>query len=352
MNLHMDEGATVARPRQCIITKLESLDNTGLKSFLRMGRDDFDELLDLVCDDDVFDNTDDEQQDEPGAQLAVALTRLGCNGSGHILLRMFWDRSEGLSRTYIERGIQAVLGLQDTYLAWPARAQRQAHATRMAEKKFPGCVGFITETTITLPLDPMAEHRLQSHNVQVVCDMDGRIMMLFLGSSGRHVLCESPLWHHPSRYFSRGEYLLADATHPLSAITIPPYAGHDLTLDQTRFNARLDRVRKVKGCLALMKSRWSSVDYRPEFMSKKATEGDTVNAIEWISACAILHNFMHDRMRARGYRVPPVVDSTTVALLRYNTAEELRDCLVQLTRRAGRKAGGVAKRTGQSVERT
>ncbi|KAF9964182.1 hypothetical protein BGZ70_006808, partial [Mortierella alpina] len=118
------------------MTKLDSFDDTAFKSFLRMTRDDFDELLDLVGDDDVFDNTGDEQQDEPAAQMALALTRLGTGGNGHILLRIYWDRSERSALTYLERGIQALLGLQDTYLAWPTRAQRRAHAARMAQKNF------------------------------------------------------------------------------------------------------------------------------------------------------------------------------------------------------------------------
>ncbi|KAF9292623.1 hypothetical protein BGZ68_000027 [Mortierella alpina] len=291
---------------------------------MRMDPEDFEELLDLIGDDDVFDNTGDEQQDEPTAQLAVALSRLGSYGSGvdTLLPVGIWDRTRESCHTYTERAIEALLGLQDQYLAWPTPSQRRVHAARMAEKKFPGCVGFFTQTTITLSLDPLTDKHLYSHNVQVICDMDGRILKIFLGSSKRHNLCKSSLWKHPDRYFSKGEYLLADSTYPVSTIIVPPFTGDDLTLDQTRFNARLERH----------------------------DEGPTLDI-----CMRNLHNFMHDRKETQeSYmrRQASAQRTTAPEPLHYETGEELRDSLVQVARRPGRKPAGIAKHQGRLAERS
>ncbi|KAF9292624.1 hypothetical protein BGZ68_000028 [Mortierella alpina] len=183
-----DEDDHVARPRRCILQKLGTFSRKQIMTFLQMDRDTFEVLVDLIFDDEVF-TSDNEQQEEPTAQLVVALDRFGSygNGVGAMRLGMTWDRSRTSCLTYVERVVTALLGLQDQYLAWPTPTQRRVHAARMAEKKFPGCVGFITETTINLALDPAANRKSRSHSVQIVCDMDGRILKIFLSSPGEHL---------------------------------------------------------------------------------------------------------------------------------------------------------------------
>ncbi|CAO3571157.1 unnamed protein product [Mortierella alpina] len=181
-----DEEEATAGPRRCIVERLQGYSDRQFKRHLGIDRASFVRLARLIMRDDVFKNTDNEQQEVPLAQLAVALSRLDSFGNCVAPLRfgLMWDRSVRTCLTYIEHTVEALLGLQDRYLAWPTPVQRRAHAARMAEKKFPGCVGFVAGTTISLPLRPACQGRERARNVQVVCDMDGRILMIFLGSSG------------------------------------------------------------------------------------------------------------------------------------------------------------------------
>jgi len=62
---------------------------------------------------------------------------------------------------------------------------------RSAEEGFPGWMGFIHGTTILPSLRPAYQrdfyydrHARYSHNLQVVCDSDRRIIMLYSGYSG------------------------------------------------------------------------------------------------------------------------------------------------------------------------
>ncbi|CAO3568669.1 unnamed protein product [Mortierella alpina] len=123
--------------------RLERSRDGLFKTVVRMNRESYDVLLELVIDADVFKNKSTKQQEEPGSQLAATLYRLGHNGSsaGSGIAEWSWDRSEGACQRYIQRGSSAIMLLQDQYLKWPTLEERQTHLREWRRKGFQVAVG-------------------------------------------------------------------------------------------------------------------------------------------------------------------------------------------------------------------
>jgi len=201
MELLVSEGSKYSnRPlhyrtnRAPIDTRLKGFSDQELKAVLRMSCASFMKLQDEIHEHPVFETIGPSRKQElPGGQLAVALDRLGHNGNGVESTRLgcFWDRSGGACSDYLERVVKAILSLESNYLAWPSPEDRDRHSARMAKLGFPGCVGFVDGTTIPLSQRPEHQgdfyydrHGRYSLNLQVVCDMDRRILYLFAGYTG------------------------------------------------------------------------------------------------------------------------------------------------------------------------
>jgi nicotinamide mononucleotide adenylyltransferase len=180
--------------RRNVVTELEEGTEDFYKTHMRMTSESFSKLLRLIFQHGIFRNRSNRKQEEIAAQLAVTLDRLGHYGNGMSSLRnaRLWDRSSGSLRNYFDRGIKAILSLEQQYLSWPTPEERRAHSEYMAQLGFPGCIGFVDGTTIKFEQRPghhgdyfHDRHDDYSLNIQVICDATRKILFVFTGFSGR-----------------------------------------------------------------------------------------------------------------------------------------------------------------------
>ncbi|KAF9583078.1 hypothetical protein BGW38_010293 [Lunasporangiospora selenospora] len=72
--------------------------------------------------------------------------------------------------------------------------------------------------------------------------------------------------------------------------------GNDLTGDETDFNTCIAHVRACnENCIGILKSRWMSLKELPIRIRQETSRGDITRALDWITACSILHNFLLER---------------------------------------------------------
>lgn len=106
---------------------------------LRMDRDSFWHLHDLISEDPIFVSTGKKPQRPPSYQLAAFLARMGA--LGNIKTAGFCAIAEGTVRLYCFRVVHAVRKLRPLFLAWPHNERRDYIARQMAVAGFPGCIG-------------------------------------------------------------------------------------------------------------------------------------------------------------------------------------------------------------------
>lgn len=113
-------------------------------------------LLDLVKNHSVFQNNSYHQQWDPATQLAIALCRLGSNGNGAACRRLnnLFSVGYGTIDLYTRRVIKAIKSLRTQVIQWPSQAERLELSQIMQDEGFPGCIGFVDETTIPLSQKP------------------------------------------------------------------------------------------------------------------------------------------------------------------------------------------------------
>ena len=106
----------------------------------------------------------------------------------------------------------------------------------MALEGFPGCVGFVDGTGIPLYQKPgfdgstFYDRKGQySINAQVICNCNKKITAIFSGWPGScadsRVYKMMSLANEPEKWFSKGQYLLADSAYSLTPTIIPSYKG-------------------------------------------------------------------------------------------------------------------------------
>lgn len=131
--------------------------------------------------------------------------------------------------------------------------------------------------------------------MQIVCDVDKRIIAMHVGCPGScadsTVFKRMAQYKKPHKYFSPGEYLLADSAYGLSMTCIPackaPAAN---TPDNASFNYCLARSRvRNEHCIGVLKSRWGSLR---EMRQQIRNAEDYDHLLEWVVSCCILHNML------------------------------------------------------------
>lgn len=131
--------------------------------------------------------------------------------------------------------------------------------------------------------------------MQVVCDVDKRIIALHVGCPGScadsTVFKRMPPYKQPHLFFSPGEYLLADSAYQLSRTCIPSYKAPAANRqDNKEFNYCIAKSRvRNEHCIGVLKSRWSSLQ---EMKQQIRSAGDMQILIRWVTACCVLHNML------------------------------------------------------------
>ncbi|KAF9199224.1 hypothetical protein BGZ49_010694 [Haplosporangium sp. Z 27] len=126
------------------------------RAMFRTTREGFKGVLELVKDNPIFHNASRHQQAHPSVQLAVALARFGSNGTGATVskLQTTFQIGAGTVTLYTKRVIKALLDVHDDWITWPSARRRSEIGQVMREEGFPGCVGYIDGTTVTISQKP------------------------------------------------------------------------------------------------------------------------------------------------------------------------------------------------------
>jgi hypothetical protein len=134
-----------------------------------------------------------------------------------------------------------------------------------------------------------------SVNMQVVCDVDKRIIAIHLGCPGScadsSVYKRMPIYKLPQLYFSPGEFILADSAYALSTTCIPAYKAPAANEPKNaEFNYCLARSRvRNEHSIGILKSRWASLR---EMRQQLRTKEDMQGFKSWVVACCVLHNML------------------------------------------------------------
>ncbi|KDN47372.1 hypothetical protein RSAG8_03512, partial [Rhizoctonia solani AG-8 WAC10335] len=201
------------------------------KAWLRINRNSFFRLLDLIKDDPVFHSTGQKPQMPVKYQLATFFTHHGWDPA--MKIKTVLGVSEGSVYNHTYRVVKALRRLKPLYLAWPSRKERSALKRHAQNEGFPGAIGAIDGTLLDLKIKPQknavafrTRKKTWGLNMQAVVDWDGKIISYDLGWPGCTpdvtVWKESHLWLHRDTYLSRDEWLIRDRDelHNASAGTL------------------------------------------------------------------------------------------------------------------------------------
>ena len=236
-------------------------------------------------------------------QLLVALERFGYDGTSSSIGKI--ARSLGIGNgtviLYTDRVIETILSIHDEFITWPDRRKRKVTSNYFDENHhFKGCVGIVDGTFVNLCQKPSVDpetywsrKQKYSMNVQIVCNEKREIIYYQVGYPGScpDSVCfrNTDLFKNPSRYFSRGEYLLADGGYILNSKTLVPYRNPQEP-ETLEFNRKLSSARIiVEHVMGNLKGRWGSLRGTRIKITRKE---DTVKVNRFIRSILVLHNMV------------------------------------------------------------
>ncbi|KAL3699612.1 hypothetical protein R1sor_017634 [Riccia sorocarpa] len=154
---------------------------------------------------------------------------------------------------------------------WPDRAERRRISDEFSSKGFPNCVGLIDGTMIPLSQRPHFDGEVYydrkgrySFNLQVVCDEKRRIIYFCTGWPGS---CQD--------------------------IALCSYKISNNDRDREEFNKCIAHTRIVnEHCIGVLKARWHSLH---ELRCQLKQDKDNKYAVNWISVCIYLHNYLNGK---------------------------------------------------------
>lgn len=288
-----------------LIEVLPELDDNRFRTFVRVNRGGFRDILREIENDPVFTNTSRHSQTPVSVQLACALQRFGTygNSSSFIQLGQRYAIADGSVKNFTNRVITALLNVKDRYIKWPTQAQKNRHKKKvLKEFDFPNCVGIIDGTHFNLHCKPTVQgeayfSRKSRYGIasMIVCTVDFRIIYASTGrpasTHDTRVWRNSDLCNNIHHYLDEHEYLLADTGYPLSRNVIIPFKKpHANKRRNRRFNKHLSQVRiKVEHCIGILKGRWQSLR---ELRSLLIKPKHHKHAVQWAEACMVLHNMV------------------------------------------------------------
>ena len=284
-------------------TMLLILPGDEFREAFRMNKDTFIFILNKIQNHQVFKNNSRHQQQPVWLQLLVALERFGFDGTSSSVGKI--SRNLGISRgtviLYTARIIEAILSIHDEFIKWPNRRRKKQTSDYFEENhQFKGLIGIVDGTFINLCEKPQVDpetywsrKQRYSMNVQIVCNERREIIYYQVGYPGScpDTVCfrNCDVFKNPERYFSNGEYLLADGGYVLNNRTLVPYRNPQEP-EKLEFNRKLSSARIiVEHVMGILKGRWGSLrGLRLKIKEKQ----DTENVNKWIVCCLILHNIV------------------------------------------------------------
>ena len=305
----------ISQPRTTSIPTIFSLLAASPEAFMkwaRMSKPSFDQLVNDIRQQSVFSANDSGHAQAPVEwQLLVALSYLGLPGSSssrHIVAQQF-SVSEGKVERYTNRCTNAIINqLEKDKVYWPSPEARADSTSKLqGTTVFDQCVGFVDGAIFPLA-SPPSVHQREFHtgkmgyafNSILVCNANHKIIAGLHGWYGsthdQHVYEQAQLYQQPAKFFSPGEYLLADSAFTPSATMIPAYhryTGQSLARPKRKFNQELNEHRvAIDVTKRMLKNRWQSLKSIPLEITDKDS---AMRLICWIRVCMILHNYLLER---------------------------------------------------------
>ncbi len=132
-------------------------------------------------------------------------------------------------------------------------------------------------------------------NAQLIIDYNKRILYLYCGHTASvhdsRIFKKTSVYRYSTKFFSKGEYLLADSAYELSTTIITPYKNPASQLrNNKKFNYFHSNVRvAVEHVNGILKQRFQSLNGIRVAVQKKTQH---TFIVEWFEACCILHNIL------------------------------------------------------------
>jgi hypothetical protein len=238
-------------------------------------------------------------------QLLVVLTRLGCFGNGASVGRIGFTCGFGVGTVdiFTKRVFKAILKLKREFIYWPDAAEREQLSARMERKHGLGGAVLSTDGTYgVLSQKPGLQGESYwtrkcnyAFNLQLFTDDNKLVRHYNLGWPGsvfdNKIFERTKICMERERYFSDGQYLLADAGYALKDFVLTPYRQpaaslpHNRIFNEVHSSARV-AVEHVNG---MLKGRFQSLK---SIRNPVRNEKEKRQAMDHIVVCLILHNFL------------------------------------------------------------
>lgn len=275
---------------------LPLLDEGRFRHMLRVDRNQFNCLLSIIENDEIFSSAHSSKQLQVETQLAITLYRLGSTGESATFRKtaaLFGVGDGGTLDKITNRVFNAFLHKLPEYIQWFTIEERKDLVAETLHE-LPYCIGYIDGSEVKLAEMPVINHEvyfsrkhIYSVKMQIVCDKNLKIRDVVVGSPGSYH--DAKIWKNcnlfrcKENYFSEQEWLAGDSAYPLSDILITPYR-------RTNFNKRLSKYRvRAEQCFGLLKEMFGSLK---ELRIRIKDDKSQKFCCKWILVCCMLHNIL------------------------------------------------------------
>ncbi|OMJ24025.1 putative nuclease HARBI1 [Smittium culicis] len=271
---------------------------------LRLRKETFLFLENLIEKDPVFLNDSKNAQTDVRFQLFVALYRLGSSEKQTSISRIAEEtgKANGTISLYTERVLKALNNISRSYISWPNNEERiELEDNFFSSFNVRNTIGVLSPVEIYFTqrpaISPLSYQFSDQNNGNaygvsslIVCDNKYYIRFLgnfFPGSQEQKKMWESSIIsQNPERYFKNTQLVMSDqinnTPHVLSP-SYPEFTDQDIAINLSIINTQ----RVVKKTVHLWKSRWGSLHHMKKQLKKP---GDFEKVENWIRATAVLHN--------------------------------------------------------------
>lgn len=270
-------------------------DDIRFKKVLRMERQQFNKLVQVLQNDTVFQNKGNKPQAPVEFQLVILLRRLGSKDDILSICSRF-GISEGTVILYINRVMKAIRNKKSEFVQWPKNNNRATvHAGFQAIGGFQNVIGAIDGTHFILNEAPVQDPtafftRKKRYAIQCqgIVDFKGIFINYIIGWPGSvhdaRVYANSDFFLNKAKYIEEDDYVLGDSAYPISPFLITPFKN-PFNHRQCQFNFIYSKHRVVvENAFGRLKARFKAL--------KELSVKDVKTAIKLADCAILLHNFL------------------------------------------------------------
>ena len=270
-------------------------DEIRFKKVLRMEKQQFNKLVQILQNDTIFQSKGNKPQAPVELQLAIFLRRLGSKDDILSICSRF-GVSEGTVILYVNRVIEAIRNKKSEFIQWPNNDNRvTVHAGFQAIGGFQNVIGAIDGTHFILneapAQDPTAfftRKKRYAIHCQGIVDFREIFINYVIGWPGSvhdaRVYTNSDFFLNRAEYIEGEDYVLGDSAYPISPFLISPFKNPS-NYRQRQFNFIHSKHRVVvENAFGRLKARFKAL--------KELSVKDLKIAIKLADCAILLHNFL------------------------------------------------------------